>query len=136
MAPWGAGWDVEYRYYEWKRGDVCEKLRKKMIDVCYLQEVRWREQGSRMLGMKGRIYKLWWSGKEDGVNGVGVLVKEELCEMVVEVRKVSDRVMTFVVIFEDYVPRLICGFAPQSGRCLEEKCLFMTSRNASGICIL
>ena len=102
----------------------------------YLQEVRWREQGARMLGMNGRIYKLWWSGKGDGVGGVGVLVKEELCEMVVEVRKVSDRVMTFVVIFEDSVLRLICGYDLQSGRSLEEKSLFMTSRNTSGICIL
>ena len=50
-----------------------------------------------MLGMEGRRYKLWWSGKEDGVVGVGVLLKEELCEKVAEVRTVSDRVMTVVV---------------------------------------
>ena len=127
---------MENRYSEWKGGDVCEKLRKRMIDVRYLQEVRWREQGARMLGMNGRTYKLWWSGKGDGIGGVGVLEKEQLCEMVVEVRKVSDRVMTFVVIFEDFVLRLICGYALQSGRSLEEKSLFTTSRNASGICIL
>ena len=30
-----------------------------------------------MLGMKGRRYKLWWSRNGDGV---GVVVKEELCE--------------------------------------------------------
>ena len=69
--------------------------------------------------MKGRRYKLWLSGKGDGVGGVGVVVKEELCEKVVEVGKVSDRVMTLVVVFED-VLRLICGYAPQSGRSLEE----------------
>ena len=34
--------------------------------MCCLQEMRWREQGARMLGMKGRKYKLWWSGKRDG----------------------------------------------------------------------
>ena len=44
------------------------------------------------------------------------MVKEELCEKVVEVRKVSDRVMT-VVVFEEDVLRLICGYAPRSGRC-------------------
>ena len=33
-----------------------------------------------MLGMKGRRYKLWWSGKGDGVGGDGVMVKEEMCE--------------------------------------------------------
>ena len=48
------------------------------------------------------------------------LVKEELREKVVEVRRVSDRVMTVVVCEED-VLRLICGYAPQSGRSLEEK---------------
>ena len=40
--------------------------------------------------MKGRIYELWCSGKEDRVGGVGVMAKEELCDKVVEVRRVSD----------------------------------------------
>ena len=60
-----------------KGGEVCEELRKRMIDVCC-----W--QGARMLGMKGRRYRLWWSGK--GVGGVEVMVQEVLCERVVEVR--------------------------------------------------
>ena len=46
-----------------------------------------------MLGVKRR-YKLWWSGKGDGVVHVGVMVKEELCEWVVQVGRLSDRVMT------------------------------------------
>ena len=100
-------------------GDVCEELRKRMIDVCCLQKVRWRGQGARMLGMK-RIYKLCWSGKGDGVGSVGVMVKEEMCEKVVEVRRVSDRVITLVVAFEEDVLRLIYGYAPQNGRSLEE----------------
>ena len=76
-----------------------------------------------MLGMKGR-YNLWWSGK-DGVGGVGVMVKEDLCDKVVEVRSVSDRVMT-LVIFEEDVLRLICGHVPQGGRSFEENSLFTT----------
>ena len=51
-----------------------------------------------MLGMKGRRCKPFWSGKEDGVGGVGVMVKKELNEKVVEVRMVSDREMTVVVL--------------------------------------
>ena len=92
-----------------------------MIDGCYLQEVRWIGQGARILGMKGRRYRLWWSGKEDGVGGVGVMVIEVLCGNVVEVRRVINRVMTLVVVFEEDVLRLICVYAPQSGRSLEEK---------------
>ena len=49
------------------------------------------------------------------------MVKEELCEKVIEVRRVIDRVMTVVIVFEEDVLRLICGYAPQSGKSFEEK---------------
>ena len=58
-----------------------------MIDVCFLKEVRWRGQVSRIQEIEGRRYKLWWSGKGDGVGGVVVVVKEKLCDEVVEVRR-------------------------------------------------
>ena len=38
-----------------------------MITVCCLQEMRWRGQGARMLGMKGKRYRLWWCGREMGL---------------------------------------------------------------------
>ena len=41
--------------------------------------------------------------------------------MVLDVRRVSDRVMTVVVAFEEDVLRLIYGYASQSGRSFEEK---------------
>ena len=74
-----------------------------------------------MMGVKGRRYKLWWSGNCKGIGGVGVLVKEELCEKVVEVRRKSDRVMAIVLVFEEEVVRVICGYGPQSGRTSAEK---------------
>ena len=43
-----------------------------------------------------------------------------------EVKRVSDRVMTLVVVFEVDVLWLICGYVPQGGRCFEEKQFFMT----------
>ena len=36
-----------------ERGEVCAVLRKGMIDVCCLLEVRWRGQGARLLWMDG-----------------------------------------------------------------------------------
>ena len=76
--------------------EVCEELRKWRMDVCFLKEVRWRAQGARSMGVKDRRYKLWWSGNSDGTVCVGVLVKEELFEKMVEVRRKSDRVMKVV----------------------------------------
>ena len=45
-----------------KGGEVCYELRKMMIAVCCLLEVRWRGQDSWMLAMGGMRYNLWWSG--------------------------------------------------------------------------
>ena len=53
-------------------------------------------------------------------------MKDERCEKVLEVRRVSERVMTVVVGFEEDVLWLICGYVPQSGR----------SEEVSGIYIL
>ena len=64
--------------------EVCDELRKRRMNVCCLQELRWRGQGARFMDVKGRRYKLWWSGSSDGIGGVGVLVKE-LCEKLCEI---------------------------------------------------
>lgn len=42
--------------------EVCEELRKRRMDVCFLQKVRWRGQGAWFWGLKGRRYKLWCLG--------------------------------------------------------------------------
>ena len=54
---------------------MCEQLRKREVDMCCIQEVRLRGQGARFIGCIDRKYKLWWSGSNDGIGGVGILVK-------------------------------------------------------------
>ena len=75
---------------------------------------------SKSMGMRDSS-ALVGKSPDHGVGCVEVMVKEELCEKVVEVRRVSDRVMTAVVVLEEDVLKLICGYALQSGRTLEEK---------------
>ena len=89
---------VGVRFGSWNVGcisgrgtEVCEELRKRQVDVCCLQKVRWRGKGARFFGVKGRRYKLWWCGNDDKTGGVGILVKEELCENVEEVRSRCDK---------------------------------------------
>ena len=96
--------------------EVCEELRKRKADVCCLQEVRCRGEGARFIGAKGRRYNLWWCGNDDKTGGVGILVKEELCENVVEVRRRCDRVMAIGSVFREEVVRVTCAYAPQIGK--------------------
>ena len=53
---------------------MCEQLRKREVNLCYLREVRWRGQEARFVGCRSRKYKLWWSENNDRI-GVEILVK-------------------------------------------------------------
>ena len=103
---------------------MCEELRKRKVDVCCIQEVRWKGQEARFVGTLGRRYKLWWSGNDAGFGRVGILVKEEISGNVVEVRRKSDRVMAIVLTLGREVMRVICAYGPQSGRPDAEKVRF------------
>ena len=39
-------------------------------------------------------YKLYWMGEEVGQGGVGILIKSELTQKIVEVKKVNPRIIT------------------------------------------
>ena len=112
---------------------MCEQLRKKKMDMCYLHEVRWRGQEARFIGIKGRRSKLWWSENNHGTGRVGILGKEELCEKVVEVRRKSDRVMAMMLVFEEEVIRVICAYATRLEDQSARKINFVTTWQVSGI---
>ena len=78
---------------------MCEELRKRRVDVCRLQEVRWRGKEACFFGVKGRRYKLWWCGNDDKTGGEGILVKEELSKNVVDVKRRCDIVMAIGLKF-------------------------------------
>ena len=51
----------------------------------------------------------------------GILVKEELFENLVDVRRKSDRVMVTVLVLGEQVIRVISAYGPHAGRPLDEK---------------
>ena len=98
-----------------RKMEVSEEMRKRRVDVCCIQEARWKGQGACFVGTLGRRYKLWWSGNDAGFGGVRILVKEEISGNVVEVRRKSNRVMAIVQILCREVMRIICAYGLQSG---------------------
>ena len=78
-------WLAKIRFGTWNIGtlnkkglETCEDLWKRNVDLCCLQEVRWRGCGATPIGLQGRKHKLWWSGNQEGHGVVGVLVREQL----------------------------------------------------------
>ena len=112
---------MEYWHIKWEGLEICDELWKRNVDTCCLQEVRWRGCWSRLIGLQGRKYKLWWSGNQEGCGGVEVLIKGELYDKVIDVRRVDDRVMSLVIVLEEEVVRVVWACAPQSGKSMEER---------------
>ena len=107
-----------------RKTEVCEELRKRRVEVCCIQEVRWKGQGACFAGTSGRRYKLWWSENDAGLGGVGILVKEKISGNVLEIRRKCDRVMAIVLTLDREVMRVICAYGPQSRRPDAEKIRF------------
>ena len=119
-----------WRFGTWNVGsligrslEVVDELWRRRVDVCALQETRWKGEAAKYVGAKGRRYKLWWKGN-DGTGGVGVMVKEELVEKVLEVRRKSASVIVVVMVIGKVTVRVISGYAPQQNRKEEEKVQF------------
>ena len=56
---------LSLRFVSWNIGtfngkgmEFCEKIRRRRIDICCLQEVRWKNQDEKFLGSLGRRFKL------------------------------------------------------------------------------
>src|SRR3989442_7987530 len=101
-------------------GEVADMAGRRCLDFCCLQETRWRGVGNKCLGEEGKSYKFFWSGGKNPVAGVGVLVAEKWVENVIEVRKLSERIMLIRVAIGTNILNVIC-YAPQKGRPTVEK---------------
>ena len=78
------------------------------LNFCCLQETRWRGEGAR----KMRAYKLFWMSCEKGIHGVGMLVADRWIEKVLDVKRVSERLMVVRAIMGRSVLNLISVYAP------------------------
>ena len=39
-----------------KWGEIYKTLKRRCVDICYLQEMRWKGQGSKMIGNGFKFY--------------------------------------------------------------------------------
>ena len=65
-----------------RSSEVVETVSRRGVDLCCLQEVRWRGAPACMIVGKDSRYKVFWIGKENGNGGIGILLAEEWVEKV------------------------------------------------------
>ncbi|KAK3566884.1 hypothetical protein QTP86_004768 [Hemibagrus guttatus] len=93
-------------------------MERRKVDILCVQETRWKGSKARSIGAG---FKLFYYGVDSKRNGVGVVLKEEFVRNVLEVKSVSDRVMSLKLEIEGVMLNVVSGYAPQVGCELEEK---------------
>ncbi|XP_051806753.1 uncharacterized protein LOC127534762 [Acanthochromis polyacanthus] len=101
-----------------KGSELVDMMQRRKVDILCVQETRWKGSKARSLGAG---FKLFCHGVDRKRNGVGVILKEEFVRNVLEVRRVSDRVMSLKLEIEGVMFNVVSGYAPQVGCEREEK---------------
>ena len=97
-----------------KASEVVYTVSGRRVDLCCLQETRWKMEGGKQIGGKDSRYKLFWSGNDNGTGGVGVLLAKEWWEKVFEVVRVSDRIILILMTICKTVFVFVCVYASQA----------------------
>ncbi|KAE8291504.1 hypothetical protein D5F01_LYC11112 [Larimichthys crocea] len=101
-----------------KGRELVDMMQRRKVDILCVQETRWKDSKARSLGAG---FKLFYHGADRKRNGVGVILKEEFVRSVLEVKRVSDRVMSLNLEIEGVMFNVVSGSAPQVACELEEK---------------
>ena len=104
-----------------RANEVVETLERRHVDICCVQETRWRGGSARMISGKSCRYKFFWIGDDSGTGGVGILLAEKWIEKVISVDRVDNRQMCMRILVGKITVNIQCVYAPQSGRSNAEK---------------
>ena len=88
------------------------------VDILCLQEVKWKGSKARNIG--GGC-KLFYNGTDGRRNGVGIVMREELVESYLEVKRMSDRLMAMKLEVKGSILNIVSAYAPQVNNSMEEK---------------
>ena len=87
-------------------------------DILCLQETKWKGNKARKIG--GGC-KLFYNGADGRKSGTKIVVREELVGSLLEVKKVSDRLMAMKLEVKGSILNIVSAYAPQVGNSMEEK---------------
>ncbi|KAK6742165.1 hypothetical protein RB195_009808 [Necator americanus] len=86
--------------------ELAGSLRKRRVDICCVQETRWKGSKSRELGDS---YKVIYHGTSNR-NGVGIILNETFRNSVTTVDRLSDRLMVVEVDTGEVELRVVSAY--------------------------
>ncbi|ESN91079.1 hypothetical protein HELRODRAFT_182336 [Helobdella robusta] len=69
--------------------EIAEMLERRRIDICCFQEIRWKSNDVCHVNSDKEKYKLFWNGQKTAKNGVGIFVREQLAQEVLDIKRIN-----------------------------------------------
>ena len=104
-----------------RSNEIVEMLTRRRVDICCLQETRWRGGSARKIEGKDSYYKFFWCGDQSGYGGVGIMIAEKWINDVISVTRINHRCIQLRLLIGTVIVNTVCCYAPQTGLSLEEK---------------
>ena len=101
----------------WGR-ELADIMERRNVDILCLQETKWKGSKARNIG--GGC-KLFYNGADGRKNGIGIVMREELVESVVEVKRVSDRLMAMKLEVKVSILNIVSAYTPPVNNNMKEK---------------
>ncbi|ESN91325.1 hypothetical protein HELRODRAFT_152473, partial [Helobdella robusta] len=101
--------------------EIAEMLERRRIDICCLQETRWKSNGVCHINSDNEKYKLFWNGQKTAKNDVGIFVKEPLAQEVPDIKRINSRLMWIKLRLEKQTIIIFSAYAPQTDESEEMK---------------
>ena len=98
--------------------ELADMMERRNVGILCLQETKWKGNKARNIGGGCKIF---YNGADGRKNGIGIVVREELAESVLVVKRVSDRLMAMKLEIKGSILNIVSAYAPQVNNSMEEK---------------
>ena len=98
--------------------ELADMTERRNVDILRQQETKWKGSKARNIG--GGC-KLFYNGADGRKNEIEIVVREELVESVLEVKRVSDRLTAMKLEVKWSILNIVSANAPQVNNSMEEK---------------
>ena len=98
--------------------ELADLMERRNVDILCLQETKWKGSKARSIG--GGC-KLFYNGPDGKTNKIEIVVREELAESVLEVKRVSEKLMAMKLEVKGSILNIVSAYAPQVNNSMEEK---------------
>ena len=98
--------------------ELADVMELRNVDILCLQETKLKGSKARSIGDG---CKLFYNGADGRKNGIGIVVREELSEGVLEVNRVSDGLMAMKLEVKGSILNIVSAYAPQVNNSMDGK---------------